>query len=77
MVYREETDRVVVRATFPGMSGNSSGEVIAEIIERRNLFREPHAAPLNPFESYSPFKVATLEPRLPEPYRKFSETFSY
>jgi len=40
-------------------------------------FKEPHAAQLNPFQSYSPFKVATLQPRLPEPYRTFSETFSY
>jgi hypothetical protein len=40
-------------------------------------FTEPHAATLNPFDSYSPFKVATLKPRLPEPYKTFSETFSY
>ncbi len=40
-------------------------------------FTEPHAAPLNSFESYSPYKVSRLEPRLPEPYRTFSETFSY
>ena len=40
-------------------------------------FTEPHAAQLNAFESYSPFKVARLQPRLPEPYRTFSETFSY
>lgn len=40
-------------------------------------FTEPHAAQLNPFESYSPFKGPTLKPRLPEPYRTFSETFSY
>ena len=40
-------------------------------------FTEPHAAQRNPFESYSPFKVARLKPRLPEPYRTFSETFSY
>ena len=40
-------------------------------------FAQPHAAPLNSFESYSPFKVATLQPRLPEPYGTFSETFSY
>jgi hypothetical protein len=38
---------------------------------------DPHAAPKNTFESYSPFKVPRLEPRLPEPYRTFSETFSY
>lgn len=47
------------------------------------LFREwskaagPHGAQRNAFESYSPFKVATLQPRLPAPYRTFSETFSY
>ena len=40
-------------------------------------FKEPHAAQLNAFESYSPYKVAQLRPRLPEPYRTFSETFSY
>lgn len=40
-------------------------------------FREPHAAQRNTFESYSPFKVATLKPRLPEPYTTFSKTFSY
>jgi hypothetical protein len=33
--------------------------------------------PLNPFEAYHPFKVARLKPRLPEPYKTFSETFSY
>lgn len=47
------------------------------IFEQWPGFEEPHAAPLNSFESYSPFKVATLKPRLPEPYRTFSETFSY
>ena len=40
-------------------------------------FKEPHAAQLNEFESYSPFKITQLSPRLPEPYRTFSETFSY
>jgi len=40
-------------------------------------FTEPHAAQRNAFESYSPFEVARLQPRLPEPYRTFSETFSY
>ncbi len=40
-------------------------------------FKEPHAAPRNAFESYSPLKVAKLQPRLPEPYKTFSETFSY
>ena len=33
--------------------------------------------PLNPFEEYNPYKVAELKPRLPQPYRTFSETFSY
>ena len=40
-------------------------------------FTEPHATPLNHFETYSPYKVPILQPRLPEPYRTFSETFSY
>jgi len=40
-------------------------------------FKEPPKPPLNSFESYSPFKIARLKPRLPEPYRTFSETFSY
>jgi hypothetical protein len=40
-------------------------------------FSEPNKKPLNPYESYNPFKVAVLKPRLPKPYRTFSETFSY
>lgn len=40
-------------------------------------FEAPPRPPLNEFEPYSPFEVARLKPRLPEPYRTFSETFSY
>jgi len=52
-------------------------EVALSIFKQWPGFTEPHAAPLNLFDSYSPFKVATLQPRLPEPHRTFSETFSY
>lgn len=38
---------------------------------------EVRSEPINPFEPYSPYKVAQLKPRLPQPYRTFSETFSY
>ncbi len=40
-------------------------------------FAAPPEPPRNRFRSYSPYRVATLQPRLPEPYATFSETFSY
>ncbi len=52
-------------------------EVSLSLFKEWSGFTEPHAAQLNSFESYSPFKVAKLQPKLPEPYRTFSETFSY
>lgn len=37
----------------------------------------PTRANPNPYEQWSPTRVSALEPRLPEPYYTFSETFSY
>jgi hypothetical protein len=59
------------------LDGEEPYAVSLDLFKQWPGFTEPHAAQLNPFDSYSPFKVASLKPRLPEPYRTFSETFSY
>ncbi len=41
------------------------------------LREEVSSKPWNAFDEYSPYKVAKIEPRVPQPYRTFSETFSY
>lgn len=38
---------------------------------------QPTRANPNPYEQWSPTSVYKLEPKLPEPYYTFSETFSY
>lgn len=52
-------------------------EGLLKAFEAWPLRAEVSSEPLNAFEGYSPYKVAKLMPRLPQPYRTFSETFSY
>jgi len=40
-------------------------------------FPKPNAKPLHSYNEYSPFLCSEYKPRPPEPYRTFSETFSY
>jgi hypothetical protein len=46
-------------------------------LEEAPGFPKPNAKSLHSYSEYSPFKVAEYKPRPPEPYRTFSETFSY
>lgn len=59
------------------LEGEEAYEIALKLFEVMPELAGVKSDPLNPFESYSPFKVATLKPRLPVPYRTFSETFSY
>lgn len=59
------------------LDGEEAYEVPLMLFETWPGLEGIKSKPLNSFESYSPFKVAKLKPRLPVPYHTFSETFSY
>ena len=59
------------------LDGDEAYALALAIFKDWHGFTRKPEAPVNRFSTYSPFEVPTLEPRLPEPYRTFSETFSY
>jgi hypothetical protein len=59
---------------FIDRARNSEG---APKLEDMPGFPKPNAKPLHIYNEYSPFLCAEYNPRPPEPYRTFSETFSY
>nr|MDO8082078.1 nuclear transport factor 2 family protein [Candidatus Freyarchaeota archaeon] len=60
-----------------GLDNEETYELALQLFKEWPGLSGMKSKPLNAFDSYSPFKVNKLKPRLPEPYRTFSETFSY
>ena len=53
------------------------GKVAAELAPQTQTMQMYTAENPNPYKPWSPTKVPAIEPRFPEPYYTFSETFSY
>jgi hypothetical protein len=62
-----------------GKAGGASdvGKVAPELAPQTQVGQMYTAANPNPYKAWSPTKVPKIEPRFPEPYYTFSETFSY
>ncbi|MCC7462258.1 MAG: nuclear transport factor 2 family protein [Gammaproteobacteria bacterium] len=63
----------------PGSSGGPQavGKVAAELAPQTETVQMYSADNPNPYKPWSPTKVPAIEPRFPEAYYTFSETFSY
>lgn len=59
------------------LDGDEAYALALALFKEWDGFKEAPLATINSFNTYSPFKVATIEPQLPQPYHTFSETFSY
>jgi hypothetical protein len=53
------------------------GKVAAELASQTNVNQAYNKENTNPYKAWSPTKVPGIDPRFPEPYFTFSETFSY
>jgi hypothetical protein len=53
------------------------GKVAAELASQTNVNQAYNKENPNPYKAWSPTKVPGIDPRFPEPYFTFSETFSY
>jgi len=53
------------------------GKVAPELAPQTQVVQMYSETNPNPYQSWSPTKLPTIEPRFPEPYYTFSETFSY
>jgi len=62
-----------------GKAGGAAdvGKVAPELAPQTQVGQMYTAANPNPYKAWSPTKVPKIEPRFPEPYYTFSETFSY
>jgi len=62
-----------------GAAGGASdvGKVAPELAPQTQVGQMYTEANPNPYKSWSPTKLPKIEPRFPEPYYTFSETFSY
>jgi hypothetical protein len=76
-VGREFTCRYDKSWVDTGVDGEEAYELALEVFRQWPGYNEYRQEPINTFSSYSPFEVPRLQPRLPEPYATFSETFSY
>ena len=64
----------------PGAAPGGSqavGKVATELAPQTQTMQMYTAENPNPYKPWSPTKVPAIEPRFPEPYYTFSETFSY
>jgi hypothetical protein len=55
----------------------AAGKVAAELAPQTQVGQAYTKENPNPYKAWSPTKVPAIEPRFPEPYYTFSETFSY
>jgi hypothetical protein len=53
------------------------GKVAAELAPQTQVNQQYNKANPNPYKAWSPTKVPKIDPKFPEPYYTFSETFSY
>jgi hypothetical protein len=64
-------------ATAGAGGASDVGKVAPELAPQTQVGQMYTAANPNPYKAWSPTKVPKIEPRFPEPYYTFSETFSY
>jgi hypothetical protein len=62
-----------------GAAGSASevGKVAAELASQTQVNQAYNKENANPYKAWSPTKVPAIDPKFPEPYYTFSETFSY
>jgi hypothetical protein len=78
--WNADTDSYEVSSGAPS-DGTSSAPVVEQVASEPTPQAETvqmySSTNSNPYKAWSPTKLPKIEPRLPEPYYTFSETFSY
>jgi hypothetical protein len=59
------------------MGGPAGGQEAERPPREMTKWEQPTRPNPNPYEQWSPTRVSVMEPKIPEPYYTFSETFSY